>query len=142
VRDHGVEAIRYWFGASSYAHDEIGFATGSSEVGSRFANEEQEGRIELQHLPVRTGLGELRGAAGLQIGHRNVRGQSFEGDSLLEPTGTNSVAGFWFEELQVARRLRLQAAFRLEQTNVDGIGLDLTDPTAPAPLAAERRFTP
>src|SRR5581483_12318730 len=36
----------------------------------------------------------------------------------------------------------LQAAFRLEQTNVDGIGLDLTDPTAPAPLAAERRFTP
>ncbi len=142
VRDHGIEAIRYWFGASSYAHDEIGSATGSAEVGSRFANEEQEGRIELQHLPVRTGLGELRGAAGVQIGHRNVRGQSFEGDSLLEPTRTNSVAGFWFEELQVTGRLRLQAAFRLEQTNVDGIGLGLADPMAPALLAAARRFAP
>jgi iron complex outermembrane recepter protein len=142
VRDHGIEAIRYWFGASAYAHDEVGLATGVPEVGSRFTNREQEGRIEVQHLPAMTRFGELRGAVGLQLGHRNVRGQSFEGDSLLEPTQTSSAAAFWFEELQVTRLLRLQAATRLEHTQVDGSGLDLAGPALPALLAAQRTFTP
>jgi iron complex outermembrane receptor protein len=142
VRDHGIEAIRYWFGASSYAHDEIGLASGAPEVGSRFTNREQEGRVEVQHLPVMTHLGELRGAVGTQIGHRNVRGQSFEGDSLLEPAQTNSVAAFWFEELQVTKRLRLQAATRIDHTRVEGTGLDLSDPALPALLAAQRTFVP
>ena len=142
VRDFGIEAIRYWFGHSDYAHDEIGFATGSPEVGSRFLNKENEGRIEVQHLPVMTPLGELRGAVGTQIGNRKTTATSFEGDSLLEPARTKSVAAFWFEELQVTRRLRLQAAARIEETKVDGTGLDLTDPAAPALVAGERTFRP
>ena len=74
VRSHGVEAIRYWFGASSYAHNELLIPDGELEIGSRFTNREQEGRIEVQHQPVKTALGELRGAVGTQIGHRNVQG--------------------------------------------------------------------
>ena len=40
VRDHGVEAIRFWFGSRDYAHDELHFPEGvtSAEVGSRFTN--------------------------------------------------------------------------------------------------------
>jgi iron complex outermembrane receptor protein len=142
VRDHGIEAIRFWFGASDYAHDEIGFEAGPPEVGSRFTNRENEGRVEIQHLPIKTAFGELTGAVGTQVGHRKVVATSFEGDSLLEPARTNSIAAFWFEELQVTKWLRLQAAARIEHTAVDGIGLVLTAPNAGDVVAAERTFQP
>ena len=140
VRDYGIEAIRYWFGSSSYAHNEL---AGVDEIGSRFTNREREGRFEVQHLAFKTPLGELRGAAGVQIGQRHTTGLSFEGDSLLEPARTHSIAGFLFEELQVTQKLRLQAAARIEQTNVRGIGLaDVSDPLNPVTFEGERRFKP
>jgi iron complex outermembrane receptor protein len=80
VRDYGIEAVRFWFAASVYAHNEIGFETGSPETGSRFTNREAEGRIEVQHSPLMTSLGRLTGAFGTQIGQRRVNAMSFEGD--------------------------------------------------------------
>jgi iron complex outermembrane recepter protein len=142
VRDYGIEAIRYWFGASDYAHNEIGFEAGPPEVGSRFTNRETEGRIEVQHLPVQTAFGELTGAIGTQLGHRKLAATSFEGDSLLDPAHTSSVAAFWFEELQVSKRLRFQVAARLEQTRVDGTGLDISDPLNPITVGGEKTFRP
>jgi iron complex outermembrane receptor protein len=149
VRDHGIEAIRYWLGSSWYAHDELHFHEGEDEVGSRFKNRQTEGRIEVQHLPVMTALGELRGAVGFQLGHKRTAAQSFEeteeggfADGLLDPASTSTAAAFWFEELQLTRRLRLQAATRIEQTTVDGTGLVLTAPDAGDLLAAERKFMP
>jgi len=149
VRDHGIEAIRYWLGSSWYAHDEL---HGEGEVGSRFKNRQTEGRVEVQHLPVMTGLGELRGAVGVQFGYKRVAALSFEetedpgvfADNLLDPARTNTVAAFWFEELQLTKRLRLQAATRIEQTSMDGTGLvlDPTDPGKGALVATERRFMP
>lgn len=134
----GVEAVRFWFGASDYAHNEI---ADTGDIGSRFTNTEEEARAEVQHVPVATALGEMRGAAGIQWGHRNMRGQSFEGDSLLEPARTETVAGFLFEELDLSRQLRFQAAARIEQANVDGFGIE--DPLGVATgQAFERSFTP
>jgi iron complex outermembrane receptor protein len=142
VRDYGIEAIRFWFGSSDYAHNEIGFEAGPPEIGSRFTNKENEGRIEIQHLPVKTAFGVLTGAVGTQFGQRKLVATSFEGDSLLEPARTNNIAAFWFEELQVTKRLRLQAAARIEQTRVDGSGLDLSDPLSPVAVAGEKTFRP
>ena len=140
VRDFGLEAVRFWFGASNYAHDELAIHGHDEDehdhdhdhedeehedgfsLGSRFTNKEQEARVELQHLPVGTVLGRLNGALGAQWGHRETRGQSFEGESLIEPVETRSVAAFWFEELDVTEKLRLQAAARIEHTAVDGTG--------------------
>ncbi len=140
----GVQAVRFWFGAADYAHDELERhahgdehedhddehedhaedhaeheAESDFEVGSRFTNREQEGRIEVQHLPTVTSLGELTGAIGVQYLHRKTRGQSFEGESLLEPAHTNLLAAFWFEELAVSQTLKFQAATRIEHTSVD-----------------------
>lgn len=147
VKDFGIEAIRVWFGATDYAHNELGFdsdpAVTADFVGARFTVKEREGRIEAQHLPIGTALGELRGAAGVQWGHRTVRGQSFEGgDSLLEPATTDSLAAFIFEELQITRQLRLQAAARIESTQQRGIGLDQADPAGLPPVSRDETFKP
>lgn len=133
----GIEAIRYWFGVSDYEHFEVVPGEG---IGSIFTNKEVEGRIEVQHLPIATAFGELRGAVGTQFGRRKTIADSLEGDDLLAPARTNSVAAFVFEELQVTKRLRLQAAARIEHTRVDGIGLDLSDPLTP--IAGEKTFRP
>jgi iron complex outermembrane recepter protein len=122
---NGVEAIRYWFGWSDYAHNELDGEAG--DVGSRFTNRETEARVEVQHTPVMTALGEVTGAVGIQLGHRDLAGESFEGgDNLLDPNTTDYIAGFIFEELQATKYLRLQAAARYEQNEVDGVGLDVT----------------
>jgi iron complex outermembrane receptor protein len=134
----GIEAIRTWFGASDYNHKEV--VPGEPEPGSIFDNREIEGRIEIQHLPVMTAFGELRGAVGTQFGNRKTSAISSEGDGLLDPARTNSIAAFIFEELQVTRRLRLQAAARIEHTKVDGTGLDLNDPLDP--VVGEKDFAP
>jgi iron complex outermembrane receptor protein len=162
VRDHGIDAIRFWFGASDYRHNELAkhhHEEGEEEeeeeheegfsLGSRFTNKEQEARVEIQHVPVGTVLGELTGAVGAHWGHRRTRGQSFEGESLLEPAETDSIAAFWFEELALTRDLHLQAAARIEHTTVDGSGWqdfteDPGDPDhfLPTGFAGERSFTP
>ncbi len=140
VRDNGIEAIRYWFGSTNYTHDEL---AGVNEIGSQFFNKEKEGRVEVQHMAVRTALGELRGAAGVQLGRRNTEALSNEGDALLAPARTGTIAAFLFEELQATKRLRLQAAARIEQTTVSGIGLaDITDLAAPELFDGERKFKP
>jgi iron complex outermembrane recepter protein len=96
----------------------------------------------LQHLAVMTALGELRGAFGTQFGRRKTVADSLEGDDLLSPARTSNIAAFIFEELQVTKRLKLQAAARIEQTSVDGIGLVLTTPDAGNEIAKERLFAP
>ena len=126
LRDSGIDAIRFWFGASDYKHNELAIHDpdhdSEFEIGSTFTNTEQEGRVEIQHLPVGTALGELSGAVGVHVVNRKTRGQSFEGESLLEPAHTQSIAAFVFEELDLTSQLRLQAAARIEHTTVDGRG--------------------
>lgn len=126
ANDFGVDAVRFWFGVSDYAHSEFAIhdpaVDTEFELGSRFTNSELEARVEVQHLPFATQFGELVGTVGVHIDNSDTRGQSFEGESLLEPAQTNSIAAFWFEELAVSRELRFQAATRIEHTEVEGIG--------------------
>lgn len=138
VHSSGIDAIRFWFGATDYAHNEV---SPEGDIGSRFTNKEQEGRVEIQHLPFLTSFGEVSGAAGVQIDHRKVTGLSFGGDNLLEPATSNVAAGFWFEELQVSKPLRLQAATRVEKTDISGVGIE--DPLGAAlVMPRDRSFTP
>ena len=107
-----VEAIRFAFGTTNYKHEEIGLGE-NPPFGPQatFRNREQEFRLEVQHVPVFTALGALRGAAGIQLNHRAI-GTSGEAGGLLLPTNTASAAVFLFEELQATEAFRLQAAGR------------------------------
>jgi iron complex outermembrane receptor protein len=141
----GIEAIRFWGGISDYAHNEVLTEGDLTLIGTRFTNKEHEGRVEVQHLPVRTGLGELRGAIGVQFGRKTVAGVAVDEpvDALLDPARARTVAGFIFEDLQVTRAIRLQAAARVEEAKVLGRGLsDITDPLNPVLFEGERSFRP
>jgi iron complex outermembrane receptor protein len=144
VQDFGLEALRVWFGVSDYKHTENINEDGDGfEVGQLFTNEEWEGRFEAQHLPLVTSLGTLRGAAGVQALNRETEGRFLEdGDSLLAPAETGSVAAFLFEELDVTDRLTLQAAVRIEHTEVDGFERIAIDEDTSLLESQSRDFTP
>lgn len=164
VRDSGIDAIRFWFGASDYRHkewakhghedDDDDDHEVDFEVHSRFKNKEQEARVEVQHLPVATSFGPMSGALGVHLVNRRTSGivpDPDEGESLLAPARTQSVAAFWFEEVDLTERLRFQSAVRIEHTTVDGRGwghfeLEEEDPEEfhlhAEDFRGERSFTP
>jgi iron complex outermembrane recepter protein len=156
----GIEAIRFWLGASNYKHNELGLDDdGMDGVRATFKNQQQEARVEAQHVPVPTALGVLNGAVGIQYGHRSI-GTSGEAGGLLAPTQSNGAATYVFEELRFTDATKLQAAARIEKVRVGGVARDFpsdflpafvpdpADPTAdplfvdPADSKRVRHFTP
>ena len=146
VNDFGLEAIRFWLGATDYRHDEVDGLGAGSVIGSTFLNKQYEARMEAQHLPVKTALGELRGAVGVQWFDRDLSAAGADG-ILLAPTSTVSLAGFIFEELQLTKKLRFQAAARIETNDVKGTASTfspsfLPPPDDPVETPARRTITP
>ena len=102
--------------------------------------------MEAQHLPVKTDLGVLRGAVGMQWSSRDLSAAGADG-ILLAPTASQSLAGFVFEELQVTKKLRFQAAARIESDDVTGTASTfppgfLPPPDDPTQAPAQRNFAP
>ena len=81
-----IEAIRFWFGATDYKHNELGFGGGGGPDGvqATFKNREQEGRVEVELTPLATRLGQLQTALGVQFGHQALS-TSGEAGGLLSP---------------------------------------------------------
>jgi iron complex outermembrane receptor protein len=123
VGENGIDAIRFWLGATDYKHNEVDGLGADTTIGSIFKQTLYEGRLEAQLQPVKTGLGELRGAIGTQWSNRDLSSGGGASGALLNPTATQSLAAFIFEELQLAPKLRLQAAARIESDDVTGSGL-------------------
>jgi iron complex outermembrane receptor protein len=146
LNDMGLEAIRFSFGASDYKHDEVNGLGAAAVIGSTFLNKLYEARIEAQLQPIQTGLGELRGAIGTQGYDRRLSAAGEDG-ILLPPSHTQSIAAFIFEELQLSKKLRFQAAARVENDNVDGTASTfppsfLPPPDNPTVTPATRNFLP
>ncbi len=146
VQSAFIETIRFWFGAGKYRHYEIADDAGISGIKSTFRNRQYEGRVEIQFQPVKLRAGELRSAAGVQLGRKSI-GTAGEAGNLLSPARETVVAAYVFNELHFARNWRLQTAARIESVDVKGSaaqfppdflpnGMDLTE------SAAGRRFLP
>jgi len=120
----GVEAIRFWLGASNYRHHELAVGEeGIDGVRATFKNQEQEARVEAQHVPITTALGQLSGAVGGQFGHSGI-GTSGEAGGLLAPTQSRAAATYVFEELKFTDATKLQAAARVGKVRVGGTARD------------------
>ena len=146
VRDYGIEAIRVWFGRLDYKHDERDGVGAGATVGSTFLNTQNEARMEVQHQPFKTALGEVRGAIGTSWSDRTLSAAGGDG-VLLDPTRTKSLAGYIFEELQLTQKLRLQGAARIESVDVKGTGSTfpasyLPPPDDPDQFASRQKFVP
>ena len=130
-----ISGLKLAGGYSDYSHGEVDAA---GIVGSRFDNEEWEGRAEFLHRAI----GPFTGAFGVQA-HRREIVASGEGGELLAPSETESAAAFLFEEMPLAGEvLKLQMAGRIEHVDVSGRALDASVPLAPADYAVSRSFTP
>lgn len=143
----GIDAVRFTFGASKYKHDELGLNDiGVDVVKNIIKNREVEGRFELDHAAVATGIGALTGTWGAQFGQRDLGTDGSLG-GLLAPTKTNTVAAFGFEQIQFTDTLRIQAAARIENHIVKGMAPSFPADFLPPPNTfseepARRTFTP
>lgn len=143
-----VDAIRVWFGATDYKHDEKSFSAddGLDVARATFKNKEQEGRLEIQSMPVALPFGVLTVAPGVQVNHQKL-GTAGEAGGLLSPAETTAGAFYMFNELRVTDTLKFQAAGRIDHahvtgtpalfpTDLDGLSGEAVD------FAAKRDFTP
>ena len=87
-----VRAAKLRAGYADYNHQELE----GDELGTRFDNNEFEGRLEATHAP----LGPVTGTLGAQYGKREVQAQGLE--AFLPDTKTGALALFLYEEVAVS----------------------------------------
>jgi iron complex outermembrane receptor protein len=119
-----IDTVRFWLGASDYKHDELAFENGFDGVQQTFTNKTEEGRLEVQLVPVNLWFAALTGALGVQAGNVRLTAPGVEG-GLYDPNRTTMVAGYIFNELKFTDWFKMQVAGRIEQDNVKGSVPDL-----------------
>ena len=120
----GIDAIRFWVGATDYKHNEIGLAdpnrSASDGVRQTFTNKEQEGRVEVQLTPFNLRFATLTTALGVQGGHQELTAPSPDSAGLWDPNRNNRIAGYMFNEFKFSETTKAQVAGRIEQ--VESVG--------------------
>ena len=120
----GIDAVRFWFGATDYKHNEIGLLDPADQstdgVRQTFTNKEQEGRIEVQLMPFNLRFATLTTALGAQAGHQELTAPSPDNAGLWDPNNNHRVAGYVFNEFKFSDWTKAQVAGRIEQVNLHG----------------------
>jgi iron complex outermembrane receptor protein len=121
---YGIDAIRFWFGATDYRHNEIGLLDpadlATDGVRQTFTNKEQEGRIEVQLMPFDLRFAQLNVALGLQGGHQELTAPSPDNAGLWDPNRNHRVAGYMFNEFRFGETTKAQVAGRIESVTLNG----------------------
>jgi iron complex outermembrane recepter protein len=127
----GIDAVRFWLGATDYKHNEIGLADPadpfSDGVRQTFTNKEQEGRVEVQLAPFNLRFATLTTALGLQAGHQELTAPSPDNAGLWDPNNNHRIAGYIFNEFKFSDWTKAQVAGRIESVTLHG-----STPTFPA----------
>jgi iron complex outermembrane recepter protein len=133
TRDHidissGVfKALDVWGSYADYQHQEV---EPDGTVDTTFKNKEWDGRAELTLNPI----GPITNIAiGTEVQRRRFSAIG-EDSSYLFPTLTQTEAGYIFAELPLTTALRLQAAGRIEHSQINGTPAD--------DVFTKSRFTP
>ena len=127
-----VRSVSVQGSSTRYRHQEV---EGSGEVGTTFASQGQDLRLELRHAPVAG----LEGVWGLQS--ERLLFSALGEEAFVPSTRTRSQALFVVEELPLAA-LTLSAGVRVEQARVASEGDAAGATTARFGSATGRRFQP
>ncbi|MBV9557996.1 MAG: TonB-dependent receptor, partial [Pseudolabrys sp.] len=142
----GLDALRFWGGATDYRHNELGLADpanfASDGVRQTFTNKEQEGRVEAQLTPFNLRFAELTTMLGTQFGHQNMTAPSPDNAGLWDPNENSRIGGYVFNEFRFARQTRLQIAGRIESAHLSGNGRTFDAPGAMTAAPASLSFAP
>lgn len=123
----GIDAVRFWLSATDYKHNEIGLADpadpASDGVRQTFTNKEQEGRVEVQLMPLNLGFAQLTTALGVQAGQQRLTAPGdtpgpFSG--LYDPNDNRRIAGYIFNEFKFSEWTKAQVAGRIEHVKLNG----------------------
>jgi iron complex outermembrane receptor protein len=134
-----IDAIRFWGGLTDYKHNELGLADpadpASDGIRQAFTNREQEGRVEMQLVPMNLRFAGLTTAFGLQAGHQQLTAPSPDNAGLWDPNENTRVAGYTFNEFQLSPTTKAQIAGRVERVDLNGSArtfesIDPADPGA------------
>jgi iron complex outermembrane receptor protein len=119
-----VDAVRFWFGATDYKHNEIGLLDpadpATDGVRQTFTNKEQEGRVEVQLLPFNLRFATLTTALGVQAGHQELTAPSPDNAGLWDPNNNHRIAGYMFNEFKFSESTKAQVAGRIESVTLHG----------------------
>jgi iron complex outermembrane receptor protein len=119
-----VDAVRYWWGATDYRHNELALADATDPatdgVRQTFTNREQEGRIETTFTPIALPFAEMSTAVGAQAGHQKLTADSPDNSGLWDPNSNSRVAGYVFNEFRFTPTTRAQLAGRIEHVDLNG----------------------
>ena len=102
----GFQQLRARFNYNDYQHKEL---EGSGEVGSRFKNNEAEGRAELTHVPI----AQWHGIIGLQLNNRNF---TAKGEEAFVPSSLSQSAGIFLVEKRHWQQWLFELGGRFEHT--------------------------
>ncbi|SNX60599.1 iron complex outermembrane recepter protein [Nitrosomonas ureae] len=103
----GFLQLRTRFTYNDYQHKEL---EQSGEIGSRFKNDELEGRAELTHVPV----AQWQGIMGVQLQHRNF---TAKGEEAFVPTSLSQSAGIFMVEKRNWQQWQFEIGGRFEHSN-------------------------
>ena len=107
-----LEQLRVRAGRADYRHFELE----GDEIGTRFLNDQWEGRVEVRHRPV----GPFHGALGMQAFQRDFAAIGEE--AFTPPSLTDQFAVFAFEEAAAGPvRMQLGARMEWQETTADDI---------------------
>jgi len=103
-----IQAARMRFAWADYKHAELE----DGETGTTFHNKGWQGRLELVQQP----MGNLTGAAGVQVKYRNF--DSVGEEAVAPHSKTKQVGGFLLEEYDLGA-VSLQGGLRLDHVDID-----------------------
>ena len=107
-----LDNVKLTFSATNYQHDEIEIAGGAEELATRFDNDVQTLRLELEQKRA----GRLSGRLGIDWLGRDYTATGEE--ALAPPTNQSAFSAFAYEELSFGR-FRLQFGGRVERNAYD-----------------------
>lgn len=110
-----LRAVHGRFGYADYQHTEFE----GEEIGTRFANEQWEGRLEVDHNLLEL----LTGSLGVQMGGRNF--QALGDEAYVPPSDAYEIAAFLFQGWD-GELVKFQAGARLETQWAEARPLALT----------------